>query len=120
MGTFDAEAAWYLDLEHRRVVRVRGGVVSDPDLAPEDVDTQETRFVEIPAVTRGEEFLWMQDFLDEHPEIGASVRLDRRQDGDARFVKALERAAEGAPDAWRAFRRERLLEVASDWLGRTG
>jgi hypothetical protein len=64
----DPEAAWYLDLEEDRVVRVCRGATNIPDLPARDVEDDEERYAEIPAVTESELHLWMEEFAEDHPD----------------------------------------------------
>lgn len=116
MGTFDAETAWFLDRGLGRVVTVTGGACSDPDLRPEQVEDDEARFAEIPAVTRGDEHDWLEDFVEAQDNPRLARMLDDRQGAVERFVKRLTPHHTDALAAWHAFRAARLRETAAAWL----
>lgn len=118
MQAFDPETAWYLDRRKLRVVSVRHGVVSDPLLHAGDVEDDETRFVEVPAVTEAEVHEWMDEFVDAAavPEVAAC--LDEKAGANARFVEKLARRFPEQLTAWNRFRHERVGGVADAWCAR--
>jgi hypothetical protein len=117
MGTFDALASWYVDRSLRRVLEVREGqVVQDEELGPEEVDRDEDRFVEIPAVTTTDEHEWLEDFQDLHGSDWPGIRIDERAGANQRFLKALRKAHPDAHTQWSRFRGEKLRERAAEWL----
>jgi len=117
MGTFDALAAWYYDRREARVVVLRDGRSNEPGLDAEAVEKDEQRFVEIPAVTRAEEHVWLEEFQDAHGADWPHIRLDLRKGSGERFLKALTKNRPEVLTIWEAFRGERLLELAREWIG---
>ncbi len=116
MGTFDSLAAWYLDRAETRVVVVRDGRASEPDLDVACIDKDEERFVEVPAVTRAVEHEWLEDFQEAHGADWPHIRLDLRKGSGERFLKALKKSRPETIATWEAFRGARLLALAREWL----
>ncbi len=110
----------YLDRERLVVVKVKNGVCTPGDLDPRDVERDEERFAEIPVVTNITEYLWMQDFVEEHVESRGDQRvaafLDGRAGANARFLKRLAEQAPAVLADWVAFRAARIDEMTRDWL----
>lgn len=110
----DSETSWYLDLAAPRVIRVCKGECSDPELSARDVDDDEERFVEVPALTEAEIHLWMEDFVEACDDPATAALLDHREGANARFESGLDAAGRGAD--WRRHRREEALRAAHAWL----
>jgi hypothetical protein len=113
----DSATAWFLDRRKLRVVWVRRGVVSDPLLRARDVEDDEIRFVEIPAVTEAEVHVWMEEFVDEAAEPAVAACLDERAGANARFEQKLAALSPDALARWHRFRLERLRGVVDAWAG---
>lgn len=112
----DPRASWYLDTEKHRVVEARDGRTNCQDLTAEEVEEDERRFVEIPAVTTTLEFTWIEDFVAETADWRLDRILDRKQGAVKRFLEKLPRAYPEAQGEWRAFRAQRVAELVDDWL----
>jgi len=106
----------YLDLERLVVVTVRDGVCDPDDLDPEEVDRDEERFAEIPVITEIDEYLLMQEFVEERDERRVTALLDGRQGANARFLTRLARQAPDALADWEAHRRAHVAELVAGWL----
>jgi hypothetical protein len=114
----DSETAWYLDRAKSRVVSVCRGEVSDPHLRAADVEDDELRFVEIPAITEAEIHEWMEDFVEDAAEPtapAAAACLDHKPGANTRFEERLARRAPEALTAWHRFRHARVLALADTW-----
>ncbi len=116
MGTFDARAAWYLDTAENRVVVVRGDSVSALELTADQVDHDEMRFVEIPALTRAHDHEWMADFFLENRSTWKGPHFDDKKGAEKRFAKALAKQGADAETRWQTFHTARLHDLATDWL----
>ena len=114
--TGDAETAWYLDLVLPRVVHVRRGATNIPDLSASEVEDNELRYVEIPAITESEVHLWMEDFVEEQGDPEVADMLDEKLGANERFVESLGRSAPTALAAWTAYRARRVAAVVDAWL----
>lgn len=115
----DAETAWYFDRVKSRVLSVKYGQVSDPLLRARDVEDDEIRFVEIPAITHGEIHLWMEAFVEDPANTGnpaVAAWLDSKSGANARFEERLAKRAPEVLTAWHRFRQARLLEAADAWI----
>lgn len=110
----------YLDCERLVVVRVRDGVCDPDDLDADTVEEDEERFAEIPVVTEIDEFLLMQDFVEERDEKRVTALLDARQGANARFLKRLAKQAPDALADWEAFRAAHIHRLVDDWLDELG
>lgn len=115
----DSETAWYLDRAKRRVVRVRHGETSDPLLDAADVEDDELRFVEIPAVTESEVHDWMAEFVEQHGDAKVAACLDEKKGANARFELRLSTRAPDALVAWHRFLHAHVLAEAAAWTERT-
>jgi hypothetical protein len=110
----DPESAWYFDRGMERVVRVSHGATSIPDLPAQDVEEDEARYVEIPALTDGELHDWIERFVEEKDDEKVAAMLDERVGANARFLKRV--AAEPALAAeWKAFHGARVAEALQAW-----
>ena len=112
----DAESAWYLDRLRRRVISVRRGETSDPELSAREVEEDEDRFVEVPIVREADVHEWIADFVQERDDAVVASCLDERKDSNARFVAALGRRRPEAVPLWNRFRRARVLDRVDAWL----
>ena len=115
----DSATAWYLDRAKLRVVHVRHGEVSDPLLDAADVEDDELRFVEIPAVTEAEIHEWMAEFVIEYGDPKVTACLDEKKGANARFELRLTSRAPDALVAWHKFLHERVLAAAAAWTERS-
>jgi uncharacterized protein UPF0158 len=114
----DSGTSWYLDRRKARVVSVAGGQASDPLLHAADVEDDEIRFVEIPAVTEAEVHGWMEDFVEEagaEDSAAAAASLDHKPGANARFEERLSRRAPATLSAWHRFLQARILAKAETW-----
>lgn len=111
----DPEAAWYFDRAMERVVRVSHGATNIPDLPAEDVEEDEHRYAEIPAITESEVHLWMEEFVEAHPDPKVAALLDERQGANARFVAKLEAANPAAFAEWKSFHAARVEDAIAVW-----
>lgn len=111
----DPEAAWYFDRDEERVVRVSHGTTSIPDLPAEDVEEDELRYAEIPAITESEVHLWMEEFVEGHPDPKVAALLDERQGANARFLAKLAAADPAAFEQWKTFHAARVDETVAAW-----
>lgn len=112
----DSETAWYYDRAKDRVVSVKHGVVSDKLLRARDVEDDELRFVEVPALSEVEIHGWIDDFVAETDRADVAACLDRKAGANARFE---ERVAKKLPDvlpAWHRYRHGRVQETADAWI----
>ena len=116
----DAETAWYLDRRRRRVVSVRHGETSDPELTANQVEEDEERFVEVPCVLEADLHEWILAFADERGDPVVAACLDERKDANARFAATLARRQPETVPLWNAWRRDRVLERVDAWLGELG
>lgn len=110
----DPESAWYFDRVAERVVRLAHGATNIPDLPAQDVEEDDDRYLEIPAVTEGELHDWIERFVEGEDDAQIAVLLDERQGANARFLKRLA----GQSDAfarWTAFRAARVAEAVEEW-----
>lgn len=114
----DSETAWFLDRRKLRVVWVRRGAVSDPLLRARDVEDDEIRFVEIPAVTEAEIHEWMEEFAESAADPGVAGCLDERAGANARFEQRLAQHSAAALADWHRFRLDRLGAVVDAWTAR--
>lgn len=114
----DSETAWFLDRRKLRVVTVRRGVVSDPLLRACNVEDDEIRFVEIPAVTEADLHVWMEAFVDgsDDPRVGAC--LDQRFGANGRFEEKLGALDPDVLRSWRQFRLAQLGAEVDAWTAR--
>ena len=112
----DPTVAYYLDRSRRGVVRVADGRADVQYVTAQEVEDDEDRFVEIPAVTVTDDFVWMQEFVEETDDPRIARLLDLKKGATKRFVKALPQAGPDAVDAWRVFRTGRLRSRAAEWL----
>lgn len=115
----DSETSWFLDRRRTRVVTVKRGVVSDPLLRARQVEDDEIRFVEIPAVTEAEIHDWMEEFADESPDPAVGACLDQRAGANERFETKLAALPGGRLTEWHRHRLARLREVVDAWAVRT-
>jgi hypothetical protein len=115
----DPEAAWYLDRAGERVLRVSRGATSDPDVTAEEVEDDDARYVEIPAVTESELHAWMEDFVDGYADAKVAALLDERHGANERFVERLAKADPVAFAAWKAFHAERIDAAIAAWRAAT-
>lgn len=106
----------YLDVERLVVVKVRDGVCDPDDLVAEEVEADEERFAEIPVVTEIDEYLLMQEFVEERDEKRVTALLDGRAGANARFLKRLAKQAPDALADWEAVRRTHVTELVAEWL----
>jgi Uncharacterised protein family (UPF0158) len=113
--TTDPEAAWYFDRVMERVVRVSKGVTSIPDLPAEEVEEDEHRYAEIPAITESEIHLWMEEFVDAHPDPKVAALLDERHGANERFLAKLAAANPEAFEQWKTFHAARVDETVAAW-----
>lgn len=111
----DPEAAWYLDRDEDRVVRVSHGTTNIPDLPAEDVEDAEDRYAEIPALTESDVHLWMEQFVEAHADPKVATFLDERQGANERFLAKLAAANPAAFAEWKAFHVARLDETIAAW-----
>ena len=111
----DPEAAWYFDRVAIRVVRVFNGATNIPDLPADDVEDDEDRYAEIPALTESETHGWMEVFVEQHPDAKVAPLLDERQGSNARFLTKLAAASPAAFADWTALRAARLAETVAAW-----
>ncbi len=111
----DPEAAWYLDRDVPRVVRVFHGATDVPELTADEVEEHAERYVEVPALTDGELHAWIEDFVDERAEPSVAALLDERQGANARFLRELEARDPAGFAAWTAFHRRRVDEAIAAW-----
>jgi hypothetical protein len=111
----DPEAAWYLDRDEDRVVRVSHGTTNIPDLPASDVEDDEDRYAEIPALTESDVHLWMEQFVEAHPDPKVATLLDERQGANERFLAKLAAANPAASAEWKAFHTARLDETIAAW-----
>lgn len=116
----DPEAAWYLDLEEDRVVRVCRGATNIPDLPARDVEDDEERYAEIPAVTESELHLWMEEFAEDHPDPKVAELLDEKQGANGRFLSKLEKRLPEAFAQWKAYRAARTQTALDTWRAGLG
>ena len=116
----DPEAAWYLDKDEPRVVRISHGTTSIPDLLAEDVEEHEERYVEVPAVTDSQLHLWIEDFVEERADAKVTALLDEKHGANARFLKKLAAADAAAFDAWKKFHRARVDAAIVAWRAEIG
>lgn len=112
----DSETAWFLDRRRERVVWVRRGTVSDPLLRARDVEDDELRFVEIPAVTEAEIHDWMADHAESCGDPAVASCLDERAGANVRFEEKLAALGPEPIAAWRRFRLARLRELVDAWV----
>lgn len=115
----DPETAWYLDRRKLRIVSVRRGEVSDPLLRARDVEDDELRFVEVPAVTEAEVHDWMAEFVDGAGDPAVAACLDEKFGANLRFEERLARKSPEGLTAWHRFRQQRIHDVADAWLAKT-
>ena len=111
----DPEAAWYFDRVALRVVRVSNGATSVPDLPADDVEDDEDRYAEIPALTESEIHAWMEEFVEQHADPKVATLLDERQGSNDRFLKKLAASSSSAAAEWSAFRAARVAETVVAW-----
>jgi hypothetical protein len=111
----DPEAAWYLDRAEERVVRVSRGATNIPDLAAADVEDDEERYAEIPALTESDVHLWMEEFVEEHADPKISALLDERQGANARFLAKLAAVDPAAFARWKVFHAGRVAAAIEEW-----
>ena len=116
----DPEAAWYFDRGMERVVRVAHGATNIPDLPAQDVEEDESRYLEIPTITDGETHAWMTEFVEARGDERTSSCLDERQGANARFVKKLAAADPAALAAWKEFHAGRVMETVAAWRTEIG
>ena len=116
----DPEAAWYFDRDDQKVVRVHLGVTSDPDLTAEEVEGDDVRFVEIPAVTESELHDWIEEFIAEHADEKVAALLDERHGANERFVSRLSTADPASLAAWRAFHAAHVAAAIAAWRAGLG
>ena len=116
----DPEAAWYFDRAQERVVRISHGVTNIPDLPAGDVEDNEHRYVEIPAVLESDVHTWMEEFVEAHPDPNVATLLDERQGANARFLKKLEAANPEALAAWKTYHAARIDESLAMWRATLG
>src|SRR6185295_7739073 len=101
--TSDPTIAWYLDREERRVVSVKGGVVSDEELDAKQVEEDDERFVEVPPILEAEIHGWMEEFVEERADAKVAAMYDHRAGANARFLLRLEMRDPAALAAWKTF-----------------
>ena len=116
----DPEAAWYFDRAEERVIRVSHGATNDPDLPAGEVEDDEDRYVEIPAVLESDVHTWMEEFVEAHPDPKVATLLDERQGANARFLKKLEAASPEAFAAWKTYHAARIDEALAMWRATIG
>lgn len=116
----DAETAWYLDRRRSRVVSVRHGETSDPELSADEVEEDEERFVEVPAVPEVDLHEWIVAFIEERADPAVEACLDERKGANARFVASLGRRRPEVVPVWNAWRRSRVLDRVDAWLAEVG
>lgn len=119
MAAADAETGWYLDRRKAQVVTVRHGVVSDPLLRARDVEDDELRFVEVPAIAEADLHEWIADFVAESGSGAAAKAFDERAAANARFEERLRRASPETLTEWHRFRQARIDAAAGAWLSAT-
>ncbi len=112
----DATLDVYLDTERLVVVKVKDGQCVPADLVADDVEKNEDRFAEIPVVTTMDEYLWMQDFVEDLGERRITGLLDGRSGANARFLKQLGKQAPETLAAWEAYRTERVAAMVNEWF----
>lgn len=112
----DSETAWYLDRGCARVVWVKKGQSSDPEIPARDVEDDEERFVEVPALTEGEIHGWMEDFAEACGDPAVDAALDDREGANARFEAAVAALPGGRAAEWHRHRRAEALRAAAAWL----
>lgn len=115
----DPEAAWYLDRDMERVVRVSHGVTSIPDLPARDVEDDEDRYAEIPAVLESDVHGWMEEFVAAWPDETVADLLDERHGANERFIAKLA-AHPAAAAAWRTFHAGRVAEAVAAFRATLG
>ena len=111
----DPEAAWYFDRAEERVVRVAHGETDIPELPAEEVEEDDERYVEIPAVTDSELHDWIEEFVDEQSDPAIAALLDERQDANARFLQRLAATNAAAFVQWKAFHERHVDEAIAGW-----
>ncbi len=116
----DPEAAWYFDRAMERVVRVSHGATNIPDLAADDVENDEERYVEIPTIAESELHGWMEEFVEARGDERVASCLDERQGANARFVKRLAEADAAALVAWKEFGAARVAAAVAAWRAEIG
>jgi len=110
----------YLDTERLVVVKVRDGQCVPAEFVADEVENDEERFAEIPVVTTIDEFLFMQDFVEEHDDRRVTGFLDSRAGANARFLKQLAKQAPEGLAAWEAYRTRRIGELVDEWFAELG
>ncbi len=113
--TTDPEAAWYFDRAMERVVRISHGVTSIPDLPAVDVEEDERRYCEIPAITESEIHLWMEEFALAHEDPKVATLLDERHGANERFLSKLTAANPAAFGEWKTFHAARVDATVAAW-----
>jgi uncharacterized protein UPF0158 len=116
----DPEAAWYFDRAKEIVVRVAGGETDVPELSAEEVEDDEDRYVEIPALTESEIHAWMEDFVEERGDENVAALLDERQGANPRFLAKLAAADAAAFAAWKEFHATRVAAAVAEWRAGLG
>ncbi len=112
----DPLVSYFLDRHERRVVRVEDGRCNVRDVTAQEVEDDENRFAGVPPITTTQDFVWMQEFVDESDDDRISRLLDSKQGATKRFVKALPQVGPDAASKWNTFREGRLRERVSEWL----
>lgn len=115
----DPEAAWYFDRAMERVVRVSHGVTNIPDLPAQDVEEDDARYVEVPAVLESEIHDWMERFVEGRADAKVAAFLDEKLGANARFLKRLAADAAASAD-WKAFHAARVAEAVAAWRAGLG
>lgn len=116
----DPEAAWYLDRGEERVVRVSHGETSVPDLPADEVEEDDERFVEIPAVTESELHDWIEEFVEERADPKVAALLDERIGANERFLARLAKADAAAFAAWKEFHGRHIEAALAAWRAGLG
>jgi hypothetical protein len=116
----DGETAWYLDRRRRRVIAVRHGETSDPELTAAEVDEDEQRFAEVPVLLEAVLHEWIAEFAEERADPAVLACLDERKDSNARFAASLARRQPETVPLWNAWRRRHVLERVDAWLAEVG
>ena len=119
-ATGDKSIDIYLDVERLNVVKVKDGRCVPEDLDADEVERDEARFAEIPVVTLIDEYLWMEDFVEEQGDARIAGFLDGRAGANARFLKQLSKQAPEGLAAWEAYRTRRVAGMVDEWFVELG
>ena len=116
----DPEAAWYLDRGEARVVRVSHGETNIPDLPAEEVEEDDGRYVEIPAVTQSQLHDWIEEFVEERGDPKVAAFLDERLGANERFLARLAKGDAAGFAAWKEFHGHRIEAALAAWRAGLG